>query len=86
MYFADSETRTVEAIEYDPATGTLGASRVFVRYPAPILPDGACVDEDGALWIALVEAGRIERRLPDGTLDMIVNVPVSRPKIGRAHV
>ncbi len=79
MYFADSATRTVEAIAYDPATGSQGASRVFARYPEPILPDGVCVDEEGALWIALVEAGRIERRLPDGTVDLTVAVPVSRP-------
>lgn len=79
MYFADSVTRTIEAIDYDPATGSLGKSRVFVRYPEPIVPDGACVDADGALWIALVEAGKIERRLPDGKLDLTVELPVSRP-------
>jgi sugar lactone lactonase YvrE len=79
MYFADSVTRTIEAIDYDPATGSPGKSRVFVRYPEPIVPDGACVDADGALWIALVEAGKIERRRSDGTLDLTVALPVSRP-------
>jgi sugar lactone lactonase YvrE len=79
MYFADSVTHTIEAIDYDPATGALGASRVFVKYPDGLIPDGTCVDTDGALWVAVVEGGRIERRLPDGTLDRIVEVPVSRP-------
>ena len=79
MYFADSVTRTIEAIDYDPATGAQGKSCVFVRYPEPIVPDGTCVDADGALWVALVEAGKIERRLPDGTLDVTVELPVSRP-------
>ncbi|MBL8654618.1 MAG: SMP-30/gluconolactonase/LRE family protein [Alphaproteobacteria bacterium] len=79
MYFADSITHTIEAIDYDPATGELGTSRVFVKYPGELLPDGTCVDTDGALWVAVVEGGRIERRLPDGTLDRIVEVPVSRP-------
>jgi sugar lactone lactonase YvrE len=79
MYFADSVTHTIEAIDYDPATGALGASHVFVRYPGEWIPDGTCVDTDGALWVAVVEGGRIERRLPDGTLDRVVEVPVSRP-------
>jgi sugar lactone lactonase YvrE len=79
MYVTDSDTREVEACEYDPATGALGRSRVFARYEAPIMPDGACVDAGGGLWIAAIGAGKIERRLPDGTLDLEVALPVSRP-------
>jgi L-arabinonolactonase len=79
MYFADSTTHTIEAIDYDPATGEQGTSRVFVKYPDGLIPDGTCVDSDGGVWIAVVEGGRIERRLPEGTLDRIVEVPVSRP-------
>jgi L-arabinonolactonase len=79
MYFADSATHTVEVMPYDSATGTPGTSEVFVRYPADIVPDGATIDSEGALWIALVGGGKIERRLPDGTLDLTVQLPVSRP-------
>lgn len=79
MYLADNETRAVEACDYDPATGALGRSRVFARYDAPVMPDGACVDAEGGVWIAAIGAGRIERRLPGGTLDLAVELPVSRP-------
>jgi L-arabinonolactonase len=79
MYFADSATHTIEIMDYDVATGTPGRSREFVRYPDGIVPDGACVDADGAIWIALVGGSRVERRLPGGTLDLTVDLPVSRP-------
>jgi sugar lactone lactonase YvrE len=79
MYFADSAERAIQAIAYDPATGAQGASRIFARYPEPVMPDGVCVDAQGGLWIALIESGRVERRLPDGTPDLSVALPVSRP-------
>ena len=79
MYFTDSATHMIEAIDYDPSTGALGESHIFVTYSDSLIPDGTCVDAQGALWVAVVEGGRIERRLPDGTLDLIVEMPVSRP-------
>jgi sugar lactone lactonase YvrE len=79
LYFADSRSRRVEAIAFDVDAGSLGASRTFVVYPEGEIPDGTCVDAEGGVWIAVVGGSRIERRLPDGRLDMVVRVPVSRP-------
>jgi sugar lactone lactonase YvrE len=78
-YFADSRSGVVEARPYDPATGEAGPSRPFVRYGDGEHPDGACVDSDGGVWIAVVGGSRVERRRPDGELDTIVELPVSRP-------
>ncbi len=79
MYFADSRTRRIETIAYDPAMGSLGEAKTFVEYPEGTTPDGNCVDIEGGVWIALIGAGRIERRMPDGSLDTIIELPVSRP-------
>jgi sugar lactone lactonase YvrE len=79
LHFADTPTRTVEAINVDPATGELGASVPLARLSEGLLPDGACVDAAGGLWLAVVEGGRLHRYLPDGTLDATVKLPVSRP-------
>jgi sugar lactone lactonase YvrE len=79
FYFADSRRRAVEAFTYDPEAGELGASRLFVRYEEGEAPDGTCVDSEGALWIAVIGGSRLERRLPDGTLDAVIRLPVSRP-------
>lgn len=79
FFFADSRTRTLEASAYDVRTGGINGTRMFVRYPEGEAPDGICVDREGALWIAVVGGSRLERRLPDGTLDTVVELPVSRP-------
>lgn len=83
FYWTDSRTRIFEACDYDAQSGRPGPARVFVRYAEGETPDGACVDAEGALWIAVVGGGRLERRRPDGTLDTVVELPVSRPTMPR---
>jgi L-arabinonolactonase len=79
LYFCDTRSRLIEAMEYDPNSGSLGASRAFVRVAEPALPDGACVDTEGGFWVAIIDGGRVERYWPDGTLDLVLELPVSRP-------
>ena len=79
FYFADTPSGTIEAFDYDAASATLGPPRTFVAYPAGERPDGVCIDAEGAVWIAVVGGGRLERRLANGTLHTIVELPVSRP-------
>ena len=79
FYFADTPTQTIEAHDYDPGRGEFGAPRAFVRYAGAEKPDGTCVDAEGALWVAVIEGGRLERRLADGTLHTVIELPVSRP-------
>ncbi len=79
MYFAETHRRVVEVMDYDASTGTPGRPAAFATMPEPILPDGCCVDAEGGVWIALVGAGRVERRMPDGTVDSVIELPVSRP-------
>ena len=79
MLFSDSRTAIVEIADYDLGTGERGESRPFVEYTNGEHPDGVCVDAEGGVWIAVVGGSRIERRLPDGSLDLIIELPVSRP-------
>lgn len=79
LYFSDSITGTIEAFPYDVQTGRIGAGRPFVSYSGEGRCDGACIDAEGALWVAVVGGGRVERYLADGSLDMVVALPVSRP-------
>ncbi|MGP9820590.1 SMP-30/gluconolactonase/LRE family protein [Salinarimonas sp. NSM] len=79
MYLADSPTRTIWRYARDPGTGALGERQVFVQVPeGEGVPDGACIDAEGALWNARFDGGRVERILPDGTPDIRVRVPVSQ--------
>ena len=79
LYFADTPTRKIERFALDPSTGTLGAPETLVEFPEGHLPDGACVDAEGALWVAIVGAGRLARFAPDGTELLSVALPVTRP-------
>ncbi len=80
MYWSDSPTATVWSHEYDPSTGQPGASRVFADFSdLPGLPDGACVDVSGAVWIACVMGGALLRFTPAGAVDRVVDLPVASP-------
>lgn len=79
MYVADSHFRRIEVLDYDPRTGEAGPPRTFLITPDGTLPDGCCVDSEDAVWVAIIGGGRIERYLPDGRLDTVIELPVSRP-------
>lgn len=79
FYFSDSRSQVVEAFDYDVASGTFSNGRAFARFMGGEHPDGACTDADGGVWIAVVNGSRIERRRADGAVDLVVELPVSRP-------
>ena len=78
MYFADTPDCVILAYDYDVDSGIASNSRVFVDYKALGLsgfPDGSTVDAAGGLWNAAVCGGKVYHFLPDGKLDIIVDVP-----------
>ncbi len=80
LYHSDSRASVIWAWDYDPATGAIGGRRVFARPTQEQgRPDGAAVDAEGAYWSAGVSAGRLNRFLPDGTLDRCLPLPVRAP-------
>ncbi len=78
MYFCDTPTGTIVAQECDPDSGELGSRRVFSTLEGYGFPDGSTVDAEGFLWNARWEGGCVIRFDPDGEVDMVLNVPVSR--------
>ena len=80
MYLADTRRGTIHAFEFDLALGTLGARRVFADHAAmPGGPDGATLDAEGYLWSAQFDGGCVIRHAPDGRVDRVVRVPVTKP-------
>ena len=80
LYYIDSLTQRVDAIDFDVDRGRLGRRRPFARIdPEDGLPDGLCVDAEGGVWIALFGGGAIRRYKPDGTLEAHVALPVTNP-------
>jgi sugar lactone lactonase YvrE len=80
LFYVDSPTQRIDAIDFDVDRGRLGKRRRFVRIaPEDGLPDGLCVDADGGIWIALFGGGALRRYTPDGALDAHIPLPVTNP-------
>lgn len=78
LYHGDSPTQTVWAWDFDPQAGAIANRREFIRLDHGY-PDGATVDAEGGLWLAVWGGWRLERYLPDGRLDRRIELPVQCP-------
>ena len=74
-YYDDTATGRVDVFDYDAAAG-LTNRRPFVDTGAR--PDGLTVDAEGAVWVALANAGAVRRYSPEGELDAVVEIPVTK--------
>lgn len=79
-YWTDTPTRKILKCETDPNTGMpIGEWTVFADVSEHRgYPDGAVVDSEGYLWNARWGGNCVIRYAPDGTIDRIVEVPVSQ--------
>lgn len=74
-YYVDTVTDRIDVFDYD-REGGLSRRRRFVDVSGG--PDGLTVDEEGGVWVALAGAGSVHRYTPDGTLDEVVRLPVTK--------
>lgn len=74
LIVGESFAQRLTAFDVDPATGALSRRRVWAQLRGP-LPDGICLDAEGAIWVAspvtrevvrVHEGGRISQRVPCG--------------------
>jgi sugar lactone lactonase YvrE len=80
LYLADTALYAVDVFDLVPAMGTLTGRRRFLDFcEARVWPDGMTVDDEGMLWVALGRAGAVHRYRADGTLDGVVELPVTNP-------
>lgn len=80
FYTCDSAEQMILAFDYASDTGALSNRRMIAStLEAGCYPDGTAIDQDGYLWNAQWAGSRVVRYAPDGTIDRIVKLPVSRP-------
>ncbi len=81
LYFADSRKGVIWAYPYDAASGRVGPRQDLVDTVAAAgsQPDGATVDAEGTLWVALVRTGQIGRFSAEGRLERLIDLPVPHP-------
>ncbi|HEY6510496.1 MAG TPA: SMP-30/gluconolactonase/LRE family protein [Burkholderiaceae bacterium] len=80
LHFTDTRRHMSWCFDLDLDDGTLANRRVFADHSATgERPDGACVDADGGIWMAFFAGRRVVRHRPDGTIDLVVPMPVTNP-------
>lgn len=90
-YWADTPTKKILKVATDPASGLpVGEWTLFADVAdGRGYPDGAVVDSEGYLWNAKWGGSCVVRHAPDGSIDRIVEVPVSQvtcPAFGGADL
>ena len=79
MYLSDSGTGSVDAFDFDGATGAISGRRTLVHIDRPgTAPDGLTVDEQGDVWVGLYGGWAVNRYGPDGSLRATVHMPVAQ--------
>lgn len=78
MYVTDSRERVIWSFDYDIADGRPSHQRVFAKFPDAV-PDGICVDVEGALWVALWDGSAVVRLDQRGAVLQRLSLPVRRP-------
>ncbi len=80
LYHSDSIRNTVFAYDYDIETGTATNRRAWAS-TAELggIPDGATIDTDGCMWMAICEGQKVVQFRPDGGLERVIDMPVKCP-------
>lgn len=79
-YWTDTPTKKILKCATDPSTGLpAGEWELFVDVSNHRgYPDGAVVDSEGYLWNARWGGSCVVRHAPDGSIDRVIEVPVSQ--------
>ncbi len=79
LYVADSMHHVIFLYPIDSDSGALGSRQVFARTKPPATPDGAALDVEGCLWSAEWDGARVVRYTPGGSVERVIELPISRP-------
>eukprot|EP00904_Undaria_pinnatifida_P006556 jgi/Undpi1/302/HiC_scaffold_1.g00298.m1 len=74
MYATDTPLKKIACYDYNSETGEVSNKRAFVDLKDGF-PDGATVDAEGCLWVALYGSGAVRRYSPTGELLRTIEVP-----------
>ncbi|WP_242526489.1 SMP-30/gluconolactonase/LRE family protein [Novosphingobium sp. KA1] len=80
LYLSDTLEGVIRRYAYAPETGALGPREAFFDCSMiGAAPDGATVDSEGRLWVALVTTQQIGCISPEGDLLRTIDLPVPYP-------
>jgi sugar lactone lactonase YvrE len=77
FYFGDSLANSVRCYDYNVIDGSISGERPFFEGFSRGVPDGSTIDSEGYLWNCRFYGGCIVRVAPDGTIDSVIEMPIS---------
>lgn len=80
LYHSDSMRHQIYAYDYDIETGAVANRREFFNSSeyGPI-PDGATIDADGNMWVAICQGGVVLCLTPNGKVERVIDFPTRIP-------
>jgi SMP-30/Gluconolactonase/LRE-like region len=77
FYFGDSSQNQIWSYNYDQIDGCICNEQPFFQGLDCGLPDGSTIDSDGYIWNCRYGGSCIVRVAPDGSVDRVIEMPVS---------
>jgi len=80
MYYVDSQPGTIHTFDVE-LNGEISNKQLFAHFDIENdgLPDGLCVDSDGAIWVALWGGSQVRRYSPFGEQLAVVTLSTAQP-------
>jgi sugar lactone lactonase YvrE len=79
FYFGDSLKNCIWSWDYDLATRSISGEQPFLQDFERGSPDGSTIDSEGFIWNCRYAGSCVVRVAPDGQIDRVIEMPVSRP-------
>src|ERR1700761_1548294 len=79
FYFGDSLQNCIWSWNYNAKDQSIAEEKPFFQGFDRGVPDGSAIDADGYVWNCRYDGGCIVRVAPDGKIDRVIELPVSRP-------
>ncbi|WP_404420488.1 SMP-30/gluconolactonase/LRE family protein [Thalassospira australica] len=79
MFFGDTIRNTLDVYDFDMATGTPSNPKPFFGPHERGNMDGSAMDAEGYIWNARWGGSCLIRFAPDGSVDRIIELPVTQP-------
>jgi len=79
IYHADSPDTEILSYQWQEKTRQLMSSCHIATTAQGSFPDGSCIDSEGYLWNAQWGGQRVVRYTPDGSVDLVHEVPTAQP-------
>lgn len=77
-YYVDTPTGRIDAFDYAREPGLTNRRAFATVDEEDGHPDGLTVDAEGGIWVALNGGGTVRRYTPDGTVDVVVELPTKQ--------